>query len=321
MGETNLLPALAALSSAATWALGSHLFRRALARETSSDVRLPTAAGANLFKNALAFALFAAVFLFEGGSLPPSDRWWALFASGAFGFAIGDTLYFAALPRCGVQVAAMVGLVNVPVAVALGWILHGEQLAPWALLGAAILVAGVALVLTEAPRAGGGTALRPASDARTRRIGIAFALAAALSQAVGVVIGSHSMHGGEVLPGMLVRMSGGIAGAFVIATLLGIVLPRARVASELADLARPWRNRSTRRGLALAALFGSVLGLPLHHFALRGLESGVAAVLITTTPLFTLPLGLALGERHGTRAALGAVVGLAGVAVVVWATA
>jgi len=307
-----ILPALAALGSAATWALGSHLFRRSLARGGSSGERAPTAAAANLFKNTLAFVVFAVIVAASGGILPDFERWPALLFSGLFGFAIGDTLYFAALPRCGVQIAAMVGLVHVPAAVLLGWILHGERLAPLALVGAAAIVAGVALVLSEAPRG-------PALDARTRRTGIVYAAIAALAQAVGVVVGHGAMQGAEVLGGTLARMSGGIVGAFVIAIALGFASSSSRVGAELANLVRPWRSRADRSGLLLAALFGSVIGLPLFHLALRGLPSGVAAVLFATTPLFTLPLGLALGERHGIRAALGALLGLGGVAGVVFA--
>ncbi len=307
-----ILPALAALGSAATWALGSHLFRRSLARAETPGERAPTAAAANLFKNVLAFAVFAGLVAASGGVLPESERWPALLFSGLFGFAIGDTLYFAALRRCGVQIAAMVGLVHVPAAVILGWILHGEKLAPLALVGAAAIVAGVALVLSETPRG-------PALDARSRRTGIAYAAIAALAQAVGVVVGHGAMQGAEVLGGTLARMSGGIVGAFAIAVAIGCASSSSRAGTELADLVRPWRARGNRRGLVLAAVFGSVIGLPLFHLALRGLPSGVAAVLFATTPLFTLPLGLALGERHGVRAALGALLGLAGVAGVVFA--
>lgn len=313
MSGTEILPALAALGSAATWAVGSHLFRRSLATGGASDAPAPTAAAANLFKNALAFALFAIVVAFSGGNLPAVERWPALLASGLFGFAIGDTLYFAALPRCGVQIAAMVGLVHVPAAVILGWIVHGERLAPLALLGAAAIVAGVCLVLSEAPRG-------PAFDARTRRIGITCAAIAALAQAVGVVVGHGAMQGAEILGGTLARMSGGIVGAFVIAVAVGLASSSSRVGVELGSLVRPWRAPRNRRGLVLAAVFGSVIGLPLFHLALRGLPSGVAAVLFATTPLFTLPIGLAFGERHGVRAALGALIGLAGVAGVVLAS-
>jgi drug/metabolite transporter (DMT)-like permease len=83
---------------------------------------------------------------------------------------------------------------------------------------------------------------------------------------------------------------------------------------ECAAITRPMREREMRRPLATAALFGSVLGLPLFHFALRGLPSGVASMLFATTPLFTLPLGIFFGERHGPRAWIGTLIGFGGVA-------
>jgi drug/metabolite transporter (DMT)-like permease len=325
VGESEFLPALAALGSAATWALGSHLFRRALGR--SDGGAAPTPAAANLFKNLLAAAVFVALLLASGASLPDAAGWPALLLSGFFGFAVGDTLYFAALPRCGVQLAAMVALVHVPAAVVLAWIARGETLAMGALLGGAIVVAGVALVVSEAPRDRVG-------DARTRRAGIALAAAGAVAQAAGVVSGTSAMQGVDVLGGTLARMCGGVAGAFLLAFALGCVPrrwnascapagtapDRRGIARELGDLARPWTDRDARRGLFVAALFGSVIGLPIFHYALRGLPSGVAAVLFATTPLFTLPLGLVLGERHGLRAVAGTLLGVAGVALVVRAT-
>ncbi len=307
MGGAEFFPALAALGSAATWAFGSHLFRRAL--QGGHLAQPPSAAAANLFKNALAFLVFAALLPLAGGALPETARWPLLMASGVFGFALGDTLYFVALPLCGVQVAAMLALVQVPAAVVLGWALHGERLPAGVLLGAFAVVAGVALVITETPRSS-------AIDARRRRAGIVCAGAAAVSQAVGVVLGHQAMQGADVLGGTLVRTGGGIAGAFVIAAVLGL-LPGRHVAAELAQLVRPWWDRTAQRGLVVAAIFGSIVALPLFHYALRALPSGVAAVLFATTPLFTLPLGFAMGERHGLRAVLGALVGFAGVAAVV----
>lgn len=315
MAGTEILPALAALGSAATWALGSHLFRRALARGDSDGSRAPSAAGANLYKNALAFAVFVAVFPFVGANLPDAERWPILLFSGLFGFAVGDTLYFAALPRCGVQIASMIVLVQVPASAILGRLVHAEHLEPLALFGGVAVVGGVALVLTESRSAGSG-----AVDARTRRFGVLLALLAALAQAVGLVVGHGAMEGVDVMGGTIARMIGGIAGAFVVAAAIDVARRGARGSSELVDLVRPWRDRSSRRGLAVAALFASVLGIPMFHYAMRGLPSGVAAVLVTTTPLFALPLGFALGERHGIRAVIGALLGFAGVIGVVLAT-
>ncbi len=308
MSERTILPALAALGAAATWALASHLFRRALSR--ADGALPPSAAAANLYKNVLAFAVFGVVAFASGGAFPAADRWPALAASGFFGFAIGDMLFFAALPLAGVQVAAMCGLVHVPVAVLLGWIVHGERLEPAALFGGALIVAGVLLVLSEVPRG-------VVRDPHARRRGVELAILAALAQAVGVVTGHGAMQGQEVLGGTMARMSGGILGACVIAIVVGLVARGSSPAGELARLARPWKEPAARRGLMVAALCGSIVGLPLFHYALRGMASGEAAVLFATTPLFTLPIGFAFGERHGVRAVLGALIGIGGVAAVV----
>lgn len=311
MAERTILPALAALGAAATWALASHLFRRALSRADGGSP--PSAAAANLYKNVLAITVFAVIAFVGGGAFPDADRWPALAASGFFGFAVGDMLFFTALPLAGVQVAAMCGLVHVPAAVLLGWIVHGERLEPAALLGGAMIVAGVMLVLSEVPR---GVVL----DARARRRGVRLAILAALAQAVGVVTGHGAMQGQEVLGGTTARMSGGIAGAILIAIVVGLAARGSSASTELAQLARPWKDRDARRGLVVAAICGSVVGLPLFHYALRGMASGEAAVLFATTPLFTLPIGFAFGERHGVRGVLGALIGIGGVAAVVSAT-
>ena len=46
---------------------------------------------------------FCVVFLFAGGVFPAGEILAWLMVSGLLGFALGDSLYFAALQRCGVQ--------------------------------------------------------------------------------------------------------------------------------------------------------------------------------------------------------------------------
>ena len=126
------------------------------------------------------------------------------------------------------------------------------------------------------------------------------------------MLGHEGMAGASLLGGTLVRMIGGIVGALIGALLVGLI--GTTVKAECGALTRPLRERRTLRPLLTAALFGSVLGLPLFHFALRGLPSGVASMLFATTPLFTLPLGFFFGERHGPRAWIGTAIGFGGVA-------
>ncbi|MBL8860055.1 MAG: EamA family transporter [Planctomycetes bacterium] len=289
------------------WGIASLLFARALQRR--ADVEVPTSAAVNLFKNTLASAVFLIVFLALGEPWPAPEAWPWLVISGLFGFAIGDAIYLAALPLSGVQVVTMVSLVHVPATVCLDWMFLGRALPLITLVWIAVVVAGVWLVVGE--KRPGSTATRG-----TVRAGAILALIAAVSQSVGVILGHEGMTGASVWGGTLVRMIGGIGGALCIAAIVGLF--RGSVTREYATITRPLRTRSTLPALTTAALFGSVIGLPLFHFALRGLPSGVASVLFATTPLFTLPLGFFFGERHGLRAVFGTLVGFAGVAGVVF---
>lgn len=283
--------------------MGSFLFVRALRGHAEREP--PTAAATNLFKNTLAAAVFVAAFAFSSDERwPAAASWPTLLSSGVCGFAIGDALYLAALPRAGVQVATMVALVHVPATVFLDWLFLRRGLPPSALAWMAVVILGVWLVVGER----GPTAEHRGAAVRT---GAWLAFAAAVSQSFGVVLGHQGMRGTTLYGGTLVRMLGGIGGALVAAALVGIA--RSSLVDECGSLTRPLRRREHFRPLATAALFGSVLGLPLFHFALRGLPSGVASVLFATTPLFTLPLGFLFGERHGPRAWLGTAIGFGGV--------
>jgi len=304
--------ALAALGSGLTWALGSLLFGRLLRAGPAAS--RPTPAAANFFKNLLAALAFSAAWPLLASAWPAAHAWPWLLVSGVFGFAIGDTLYFASLPKAGVQIAAMVVLTNVPAAVLLSWMFAGEKLHVATLAFMLVVVAGVLLVIFDART-------DPAVSAHTRRAGIRLALAAALAQALGIVIGHRGMDGTELLAGTLVRMIGGVGGGVVGALLAGFTRRDATIASEVRELAKPLWTPALWKGLFVAALFGSVLGLPLFHIGLRELPSGVASVLFATTPLFTLPLGFFFGARHGWRAFVGTAIGFAGVAGLIWSLA
>jgi drug/metabolite transporter (DMT)-like permease len=295
----------AALGSALSWSIAALLFARLMQR---GDGRAAASAtGINLFKNSLAAAVFVAVFLLRGESWPEPAAWGWLALSGVFGFAIGDSLYLAALPRSGVQIATMVSLVHVPATALLDWAFVGRALAPITLVWMGVVLFGVWLVVTERPAGSDAPETR-----RAVRSGALFALCAAVSQSVGVVLGHQGMSGASLFGGTLVRLFAGILGVLAGVMLAGLV--RSALRAECATLTLPMRSAEVRRPLAFAALFGSVLGLPLFHFALRGLPSGVASLLFATTPLFTLPLGFLFGERHGPRAWIGTAIGFGGVA-------
>ncbi|QDU67611.1 DMT family transporter [Engelhardtia mirabilis] len=308
--STAIAGAAAGMAAAAGWALASHQFARALRGKSHAG---PVAA--NLFKNTVALVVFACVWAAAGWAIPSTAAWGWLGLSGLFGFAIGDALYFAALPRCGVQLAAMSVNLIPPLAALLAFLFDGESLPPKALVAMSVALAGIALVVSD--RGGSGNL----ATARDKRVGVSLASLAALSQAFAIVSGRRGFEGVDLLPGTVLRLVGGVAGAALIAIALGGLRGRGGMRRSLTQLVGGLGHRPTLLLLLPPILVGAVLNLPLHSLALGSLSPGVSAILFATTPLFALPIGLRMGERYGWRSAVGTALGFVGVVGVVLSTA
>lgn len=301
-------PVVAALSAAASWAFASIAFSRLLSHGRVSP------AAANLFKNGLAAASFFLATLVLGGRWPVGEAWGWLFLSGFLGFSVADALYLAAMTRCGVQTAATVVLLNVPIATLLAVPIVGDRLDHGALVFIGVVLAGVLLVVVD-------PAARGSSGESTRRgsfsVGVALALLAALAMGAAVPLGNGRFDDVGVCPGGFIRLAGGALGAFPMALVLGLGR-RTSPGAEISRLIQPLFAAPGPGGVwgavALTGVGCAICGLVPYHFALRELPSGIAAVLFASTPLFTLPLALLIGQRVGWLGVVGALTGFAGVA-------
>ncbi|MDG1985189.1 MAG: EamA family transporter [Planctomycetota bacterium] len=302
---------ICALAAAASWAVASISISRVLARGDVSP------AAANLFKNGVAASCFLVLALAGNGRWPVGDAWVWLFGSGLLGFAISDTLYFAAFRRCGVQTAATVMLLNVPIATLLAVPLAGDAIDGRLVGFMALVLGGVLLVTLD--RKGADDAGGPAHSRRTAAIGILFAVAAATAIGTAVPLGRGRFEDVDVFTGGCVRLMGGAFGAIPIALLSGVG-PGTSPRRELRRLVEPLLvapGPSSVWGKAsLIGVASAVLGLLPYHYALRELPGGLAAVLFSSTPLFTLPLCLLIGQRVGLFSVLGTGLGFAGVAAI-----
>lgn len=299
---------VAGLASAAGWAVGSHLFGRALLRHADLAPQ-----AANLFKNTVTLLVFGTLCGLAGwgpatdGSVP-----WLL-VSGFFGFALGDALYFAAMPLCGVQLAALTGTSIPPLAALLGWALGkpAPNLETFAFMG--LVLCGLAIVVTDSS----GRASTGKHSAKDRRRGFWLGCLAALCQAFAIASGNLGFGSVEptaagVLPGTSLRLAGGVVGALLLALLV-----RGPRRAGLQRLTQPLHRWSLARVLLVPTFVATILNLPLHSYALSDLPPGTSAILFATTPLFTLPVGLALGSRYGWRTWAGTLLAFGGVAGVI----
>lgn len=287
---------LAALGTAVCWATSSLAFARAGRRVGSLPLNIIRLA------MALGFAAAAGTCL-RGQPLPvdaTADQWWWLGLSGFLGFFLGDLCQFRAFVELGPRLTLLLMALAPPMTAILDWLALGQTLSSLSLAGMGLTLVGVAWVLSERTAPSGA-----ALPARRLR-GVLLGLGGALGQAAGLVLSKRGMIGYEPFAGAQVRMIVGLAcfAALALAVRAG---PRLRAAL---------RDRVAMRQAAFGAALGPFIGVALSLYALQTTAAGVAASLLSTSPIFVIPLAAWLdGERAGLRGVLGAVIAVAGVAL------
>lgn len=287
----------AALATAVSWAACAMFF-------TSASRRIGSFSMNNwrvLFGTALLFIIHAAI---TGRILPDATtgQWTILLASGAVGVFVGDLFLFQSYMDIGPRQGLLIFNANPFFTAIIAWPLLGEKLGPVAWLGMAVTVGGTLWVLSEENPEGGG---RP----RYHRRGIIFALLAALCQSVGYVIAKPAITGADGLDPLaasLIRVGAAVVLFWGTSFLRG----------QMPRVARDFRNRAAMLLLLGGAITGPVVGIWLSLMALKLIPAGIAATLMATMPVVILPfVVLFYKERVSWRAAVGAAVAIAGVAI------
>jgi len=287
---------LACLGAALTWAVAVLLFRR--------PITIYGARAVNLAKNALAAVLLGLTLLVAGRgaellAVPPAALG-LLVASAIAGLTVGDTALFTAVRRLGAHRSLLLQTL-VPVFTALlAYAVAGERPAALQLAGGAVVVAGVALVVwpRQTAAAAGGFDLP----------GTSLGALGALGQAAGIVLAKSAMAQVAILPASFLRMSAGS---------LGLVIVLA-AAGRLGGVARTLSRRTHLARVVPPSLLGTYVSFLLMMAGIAWAPAAVAAVLLGTTPIFSLFLEAWLERRPITAAGLaGTLVAVAGVAAVV----
>jgi drug/metabolite transporter (DMT)-like permease len=292
---------LAALATAVCWAASAVSFEAASQRIGSLAVN-----GIRLALG-LAFLCILGVFL-HGRPLPTdaqADAWAWLGLSGLIGFVIGDLCLFRAFVLIGSRLSMLVMTLAPPATALLGWIFLGEVLTPLQLLGMSLTVGGVAWTVLE--RTNGALAGRPQRTAAERTRGILLGVGGALGQAGGLVLSKMGMQTyPDPFAATQIRIIAGIAGFAIVYTAIGW-WPRVMAA------------RHQPRGLgqtAVGSFFGPFLGVSLSLMAVHWTSAGIAAALMSLTPILIIPLVYFLyRERVSPRALMGTGLAVAGVVI------
>jgi drug/metabolite transporter (DMT)-like permease len=286
-GREHALGVGAALASAASWAVGTILFKGI--GENFSPFAM------TLVKSLFSVLLLAIGLLFIGWtSVPVSSLGW-LILSGLIGIAAGDTCFFAALRLLPVHQLIILMMLAPGITLVMAILLLGETPSPIAWMGIAMVLSGVTLTL--APD------LRKRQTAKTAPTGLLFGLLSILCMAVSVIIAKIGLHTMPAFQATFLRMAAGFCGMLVVA------LARKQIKCWL----EPLRRGNLKWRFAAAAAIVTFGGFWLALFSVKRLDVSVANTLLATEPIFGLPLSVIwLRERPTALAWSGAVVALPG---------
>ena len=287
-----VLGIMGALGSACTWALICILAQALSGRLTS--------AGINAFRALVGgLIVFAgAVATGYGAEIVTMPLWVALtlWASILIGYAGGDTVFFLGMQHLGVTRAHTLSMVHPLMSTAAGIVLFGEVMTPMRAAGILLVVGGIGLIVTGQSEGG-------AEASRLRRRGIWLVLVAAVAWTVGSVLLKPPLQVVSPVTATAIR-----------SPLAGFVLWLTPWARGTWQAVRMTRGREAFV-LAAVCLF-SALSPILYTFGIKYAGVAVGSVLSTTSPLFTIPLEIAvLGRWPTRRTVLGAVTTVLGIAL------
>jgi drug/metabolite transporter (DMT)-like permease len=289
--NSELIGITAALGSAASWALGSVLFRRL--GDSIPPVSLTFAKG-------ITGAILLGIAVLMVGSAPlDTGTLTLLVLSGLLGIAVGDTLFFMALNNLGAHVVVILLTLGQLLTVMMGVLWLGETPSPsdWGGIGA--ILAGVTIVMWSQISG---------PEGRTRLIGLVYGLLAVCAMSVSIIIAKEALAKADSIQATFIRMLAGTVGIFVFGALSGQLM------RGLSALRRPSMFGFFLISVAVVTFGGFWLSL----LAIDHIDVSIANTLNATEPLFVLPLAAFLLKERITRIVVfGALMTFVGIVLII----
>ncbi|WP_306597701.1 DMT family transporter [Geothrix sp. 21YS21S-2] len=289
---------LAALATSLCWAFNSVCFTVAGRRVGSQTVNAARLYMALAMLVGVHLAAFGTAFPFHAGA----QRLVPLAVSGLIGFALGDALLFEAFLLLGARVAMLLMTLSPVFSVILARVFLGQSLGLPKVVAILATLAGIAWVVAE----GHGESQRP----KHATLGVLLGIGGALGQSVGLILSDVGMRGGfHPVSANLVRVVAGTLAISVWFLLRG----------QFLDCTRRMKDMKASIYIFAGAITGPVIGVVLSLFAITHTSMGVAATLMSLSPVLLLPISMAVfKERVSSRAWAGTILSIVGAAALFW---
>jgi len=283
----------AALLTALCWSLNSVCFTVAGRRVGSAAV--------NLIRLLMAWGVLLLLHLLLYGTLFPWSAGGArlgwLGLSGLIGFALGDAVLFEAFVLIGARLAMLLMTLSPIFSALLAWLCLGQSLSLLKVAAMVVTLGGIAWVVW-------GDGEQEAHPHLWR--GVLLGVGGALGQSIGLVFSKLGLAGDfPPVSANLIRVTAGVLALLVTFGSTG------RLPATLASL----RDGRATAFIGLGAVTGPVLGVVLSLIAIARAPMGVAATLMSLSPILLLPVShFVFQEKVGGHAIFGTLLALAGAA-------
>jgi drug/metabolite transporter (DMT)-like permease len=225
--------------------------------------------------------------------------------SGIVGLGVGDLGLFAAYVAIGPRRAVLM-MASSPIFAAIGaYLMRGETVSLWSLLGVAVTLAGIVVVLLEREE--------KVADAGgvKKNWGVLFGMIAAMGQGFGIVLSKQGMYAD--VNAVLNPLSAALIRVILAACFVWLCAP---LVGKLPELRRAVTDRVGFKFTFAGALVGPFAGMTISMVAITYTDAGVAQTLMSLMPVMIIPLvWVVYRERTSRRGMLGALVAVIGVAI------
>jgi drug/metabolite transporter (DMT)-like permease len=270
----------------------------------------------NALRIVMAIGLLGATHIILFGTIMPAanrEQWMFMGLSGIIGLSLGDFGYFGSLVILGPRRGVLIMSTHPIVSALFGYIILGESLSAWAIVGIAVTLAGVVWVILEREESEEGKEGEEVLDDKKKTLGILLGIGGSIGQGLGLVVSKYGMFEAgnpevplDPLPATLIRMVVAAAFFWLVVAAMG----------KLPEVARSTKDTKAIGAMFGGAFLGPFLGVWLSMVAVTYTLTGIAATLMALMPVMVIPIVWVLDKQRTTwRGFIGAVVAIVGVAI------
>ncbi|MGE5400292.1 MAG: DMT family transporter [Ignavibacteriales bacterium] len=286
---------LSALLTAILWSFTSIFFSEASIRVGSFEVNITRLLMAAIF-------LFVTIVIMGFSVALSTTQIINLSVSGLIGLIFGDTYLFKAYQHIGARLSQLL-MASAPAMTALmAYIFLGETFSVWGIAGMFITLAGITMVVMEKNE-------QPASKYKISRIGILYGFLGALGQAAGLIFAKLAFQEGDI---------NGFVATFVrIFASVIVIVPAGIIFRKYKNPVKVFsKDKKALAFTTAGSIMGPYLGITFSLIAVANTKVGIAATIMSTSPIIMLPMIHYLyKEKLSWKSIAGAFIAVGGVAI------